>query len=259
MSQILDKSKIERYLRKNLYLNLYSIGDLDDFFWPYTTWYGLESSERLESIIMLYNGPPPPTLLALSDDRDATSQLLVSIPDLLPEKFYAHLSPAINLALNENFDLKSHGLHYKMALRNENMLAIFDFSDVLRFGVENIDEIQDFYKLSYPGNWFDPRMLETKKYYGIKINHQLVCLAGIHVYSPKYRVAALGNIATHPDFRNKGFAAKVTAKLCQTLLKEKLDVGLNVKADNLSALMCYKKIGFEVVAEYYEYLITKKI
>jgi hypothetical protein len=34
-----DKATIERVLRRNVYLHLYSIGDLDDFFWPYTVWY----------------------------------------------------------------------------------------------------------------------------------------------------------------------------------------------------------------------------
>lgn len=28
-----DKARIEAFLRKNVYLHIYSIGDLDDFFW----------------------------------------------------------------------------------------------------------------------------------------------------------------------------------------------------------------------------------
>ncbi len=35
-----DKVRIEAFLRKNAELQVYSLGDLDDFFRPRTTWYG---------------------------------------------------------------------------------------------------------------------------------------------------------------------------------------------------------------------------
>ena len=35
-----DKKELEHFLNKDIYLHIYSIGDLDDFFWPYTIWYG---------------------------------------------------------------------------------------------------------------------------------------------------------------------------------------------------------------------------
>ena len=38
--QLFDLQKIEEYLRKDVYLHIYGIGDLDEFFRPYTTWYG---------------------------------------------------------------------------------------------------------------------------------------------------------------------------------------------------------------------------
>ncbi|MBI4801807.1 MAG: hypothetical protein HY796_04710 [Elusimicrobia bacterium] len=31
-----DKAKIESFLRKNTRLNIYGLGDLDDFFWEHT-------------------------------------------------------------------------------------------------------------------------------------------------------------------------------------------------------------------------------
>ena len=36
-----DKHVIERFFRNQADLHVYSLGDLDDFFWPYTTWYAL--------------------------------------------------------------------------------------------------------------------------------------------------------------------------------------------------------------------------
>lgn len=84
-----DKREIEQFLRQSTQLHLYSLGDLDDFFWPYTTWYGLRTNKYLSAIALLYSGQTLPTLLALSEHRDAMTELLRSIQHLLPSQFYA--------------------------------------------------------------------------------------------------------------------------------------------------------------------------
>jgi ribosomal protein S18 acetylase RimI-like enzyme len=45
----------------------------------------------------------------------------------------------------------------------------------------------------------------------------------------------------------------VCAKLCEELLRTVEHIGLNVKADNISAISCYKGLGFERVATYEEH------
>jgi predicted GNAT family acetyltransferase len=67
--------------------------------------------------------------------------------------------------------------------------------------------------------------------------------------------AALGNIATRPGHRGRGFATAVIAELCRSLLLSVDHVGLNVKADNLSAIGCYQRLGFEQNAVYGEYTL----
>ncbi len=124
--------------------------------------------------------------------------------------------------------------------------------------MKDIDAIQTLYKESYPGNWFDPRMLETNQYFGVWEGEHLASIAGIHVYSPEYKVSALGNITTHPAHRNKGYGKRVTARLCQSLIRKDISVGLNVKADNHAAVKCYNGLGFKTIASFGEFLIQKK-
>ena len=62
------KKVIESYLRKDVDLHIYSIGDLDDFFWPYTIWYGLESHGDIDAVVLIYVGLPIPSLLAFSNE-----------------------------------------------------------------------------------------------------------------------------------------------------------------------------------------------
>lgn len=255
-----DKTDIENFLRKNVSLHIYSIGDLDDFFWPYTTWYGLKANEGISAIALMYIGHSFPTLLALSNCNEiaAMKELITSIQHLLPNRFYAHLSPGLESALGATHDLESHGKHYKMALIPRKPALEKDLTGVIRLNKQELDAIQKLYDESYPDNWFDPRMLETGQFFGRIEKKHLVSIAGVHVYSPQYKVAALGNITTHPEHRNKGYGANVTAALCQSLCEEGMHIGLNVKTCNDNAISCYRKIGFEIIAEYDEFMIQRK-
>ncbi|MEZ4655288.1 MAG: N-acetyltransferase [Candidatus Eisenbacteria bacterium] len=165
--------------------------------------------------------------------------------------------------------------------------------------------VESFYAAAYPGNWFDPSMLETGCYFGIRdpgtirdtpssgsshtpssggshtpssgSSHAppsggsdsedddspapvapLVCVAGVHVFSPTYRVAALGNIATHPSFRRRGYGARVTAELCRHLATRVETIGLNVHADNAAAIACYRKLGFKEIARFEEVTLARR-
>lgn len=250
-----DRIEIEAFLRKNIFLHLYSIGDLDDFFWPYTHWYGLKTGNTLTAIALLYAAPGLPVLLALSEEPVLMRELLAQIQYLLPPHFYAHLSPGLETAFINTHDLEAHGEHYKMALTDKTLLSPFQHLRTVHLGEQNLEEIKEFYRESYPGNWFDPRMLQTGQYFGIRENNNLVSIAGIHVYSPQYRVAALGNITTHPSFRSRGYGKVATAAVCRSLLKSVDYIGLNVKADNAAAIACYQKLGFKIIASYNEFMI----
>jgi ribosomal protein S18 acetylase RimI-like enzyme len=252
-----DKKEIEPFLRRNVYLHIYGIGDLDDFFWPYTTWYAWKEDKEIQAIALLYSGRTFPVFVALSE-TDSMKHLVQSILHLLPCRFHAHLSPGVEATLEEKYKMKSHGKHYKMALSDKSSLYDIDCSQVIHLQSNDLDEILQLYKEGYPGNWFDTRMLETKQYFGIRRENRLVSIAGIHVYSEKYKVAALGNIVTHPDYRSDGLGKSVTAKLCQSLSKQVDHIGLNVKSDNEIAISMYKRLGFEIIGSYWEYTVESK-
>ncbi len=250
-----DKAEIETFLRQDTFLNIYRLGDLDDFFWPYTTWHALKEGEAVQAIALFYTGIHPPTLLAMAGKEAPLPELLWGIRRLLPPEFYAHLSPGMERELSERYRFESHGEHYKMGLKDTSRLAEYDASAVATLTGEDLSAIEALYQASYPGNWFDSRMLETGQYFGLWEDERLVSVGGVHVYSPRYKVAALGNITTLPNHRGQGLATIVTARLCQSLLETVEAIGLNVRTDNASAIACYEKLGFEVVGRYYEWMV----
>lgn len=247
------------FLRQNTFLHLFEIGDLDDLFWQYTTWYALKDDQQLKQLVLVYTGTKVPVLLGLTDEpTELMEELLRSIIHLLPKRFYAHLSENVVSILADDYQITSHGVHYKMALTNSSCLESIDTSRVIGLSVAQLSDLEELYCASYPGNWFESRMLETGYYYGIRCGETLVSAAGIHVYSQQYKVAALGNITTHPRFRQQGLGTLCIAKLCQGLLPTVKHIGLNVKADNTSALRCYEKLGFERVAAFEAYFLELK-
>jgi predicted GNAT family acetyltransferase len=191
----------------------------------------------------------------LAEQQDVMLELVQSKFNILPEQFYAHVSPEVAEAVERQCKTESHGKHYKMGLMNKASLREIDCSKVVRLTEIDLEDMLVLYKEGYPGNWFSARMLQTQQYFGLRLKNRLISIAGVHVYSEKYKVAALGNIVTHPDYRGKGFAKTVTAVLCQSLFEHVDYIGLNVEADNTAAVEMYKRIGFEIITTYYELIV----
>ncbi|MBA4322453.1 MAG: GNAT family N-acetyltransferase [Odoribacter sp.] len=249
-----DKSEIYRFLSATPELQLYAIGDLDDFFWPDTVWHALYDMGEIKSVALLYTGMKPHTLLSFYDNDPFYSvRLLKSVKHLLPEKFNVHLSPGlINIFGKENI-IEDYGHNYRMILAREPETVYDD--NIRKLYPGDLAAIYSLYKVAYPANWFDSRMIETGMYLGYFNEEILAGIAGIHVYSSQYRIAALGNIATHPAFRGRKIAYKLTSALCCDLKNSVDIIGLNVKSDNLPAIKCYEKIGFETRSSYDECLV----
>jgi predicted GNAT family acetyltransferase len=265
LQPLTEKTRIERCLRQDPEFYIYGLGDLDDFFWPYTTWYGWEESGTVTDVVLVYTAQALPTVVAISRRPAALRRLLRAVVPLLPERFYAHVSPGAEETLAGMHQLAPHGLHYKMALRDASCVAGIDSrlhagranDGPVRLSRWELHDVDRLYKESYLDNWFDARMLETGQYFGLRVDGRLVSAAGVHVYSEHYRVAAIGNVVTHPDHRNQGYAERVTARLCRSLLEKVEHVGLHVKADNEAALACYRKLGFEIIASFGEFLVER--
>jgi ribosomal protein S18 acetylase RimI-like enzyme len=255
-----DKQEIEPLLRRNAALHIYELGDLDDFHWPYTVWYALRVGDVPTALLLLYVGATTPVLLALSEPEELPllRELLADSIRLLPNRLYTHLTRGAEAALTDHYVLQSKGLYHKMVLQNRERLLALDTECAVRLSKQDAPELWTLYGLSYPENSFDERMLKTEMYFGVRANGRLVSVAGVHVYSERYRVAALGNIATHPGYRGRGHGTMVTARLCNELLSTIDVIGLNVGGENTAAIRCYERLGSVLPADYHEVGATSR-
>jgi RimJ/RimL family protein N-acetyltransferase len=259
--ELRDRDELASFFRRRPEVHAYELGDLDDFFWPHTRWFGWLVEGRLEQVALVYGEPDPPVLIALAEEPvEGMADLLRAIAPELPFAVYAHLSPGI-LDAPGSSHAPSHdpAPHLKLGLAEPDRLDAHDGADAEVLEPAQVDEIASFYADAYPGTWFEARMLETRRYVGIRREGRLVCVAGVHVWSPTYGVAALGNVATIPHARGEGLGTAACARLCRLLLDEGIGViSLNVRADNAAALRSYEKLGFAKVADYVEVMLERR-
>lgn len=251
---IKDKKVLEKFLRKNTALNIYQLGDLDNFYWQHTDFYGYYEDTELKSVVMIYTEVFPNVVIALANEYEINllKKALTELLNILPDRIYLHITPGAETVLEKKYNLSHEGLYMKMDLKIPEKLNAINTDNIENFSTDNKSELSDFYNEAYPHNSFNMRMLETGKYFGIRENGKIASAAGIHVYSLQYKTAALGNITTHPNARGKGYATKVTACLCKELFRNIQVIGLNVHSENSSAIHCYEKLGFIKIADYLE-------
>ena len=257
--ELRDRNVLARFFRGRPAVHAYELGDLDDFFWPHTRWLGWKPNGRIEQIALLYGEPDPPVLLAFAEEpADGMTALLRSLVDDLPTQVYAHLSPGLLDALASSLvPAREPVPHLKLGLVDPGALVRYDTADSELLSSADLEEVERFYARAYPDTWFQARMLETDRYVGIRRDGDLVCVAGVHVWSPEWRVACLGNVTTFPEARGAGLATAACARLCRLLLEDGIDViSLNVRADNRAAIRAYEKLGFGHAADYVEALLT---
>jgi ribosomal protein S18 acetylase RimI-like enzyme len=257
-----DRDELAAFLRRRPAVHAYALGDLDDFFWPYTRWLGLTVDGRLAQVALVYDEPDPPVLLALAEQPEETMvELLVAVAAGLPRTLYAHVTPSLLRGIEPVLVAETQPVaHRKLGLVRPEALAGHDTPNVEPLGPADLDEVQRFYDRAYPGTWFQARMLDTGRYVGIRRDGGLVCVAGVHVWSPTWRVAALGNVATIPEARGMGLATAACAQLCRMLLDDGIDtISLNVRADNSAAIRAYEKLGFAHVADYLEVVLSSVV
>lgn len=256
VAAVRDRERLAAFLRRDPALYAYHLGDLDPFFWPRTRWWGLEDDGALREVALLYEGQPS-CLLALSRDPAGLRELLGDLQGDLPARVYAHLSPGA-LAGLPGWRSEPHGPHLKMRLVDPARVAAPDAGAAVGLGPGDLAEVQALYARAYPGNWFDPRMLATGCYRGLRERGELLAVAGVHVVSREFGVAALGNVTTDPRARGRGLAGLVTAAVVQGLRAQGVEeVGLNVHRDNAPAIACYRRLGFEAAAEYEEHALER--
>jgi ribosomal protein S18 acetylase RimI-like enzyme len=275
VTTLVDRDQIRSFLLTDRFFADYALGDLDPAYFQFTDWFGAEEAGELRAVAMLYNDLTPPIFFATGEARgiEAILNRAVSLPEIgislraehLPivEKFYwAEPVPMLKMALLPADAASWRGVRRspKQSRRAADEMASSHTARLAmtRLNVSHRPQLEALYALG-GGDAFRQRSLELGVFYGMFDNEHLVSVAGTHIVSDAERVAALGNVMTHPDYRGRGLATTATCAVCEELLDRGIElIGLSVSRSNEAALRVYEKIGFKRRVPFYEGTAIRK-
>jgi len=90
-------------------------------------------------------------------------------------------------------------------------------------------------------------IIKKFRYYGVFRDRKLVSIACAYLRTPE--VWIIGDVYTHPDYRNKGYAKSVTSAITRDAVQSGASAMLHVDKDNLFAIRLYKRLGYKVFSE----------
>jgi len=124
---------------------------------------------------------------------------------------------------------------------DEAMPAADEFPDAIRLGPQHAAEALELALLTNPGP-FGPRTIELGEYFGWFEDGRLAAMAGERMHAGTLR--EVSGICTHPDFRGRGLARRLTLKLIHRAIQRGETPFLHVMGDNPSARRLYRNMGF---------------
>lgn len=245
--ELTDKTKILAYLETERLYAAYAIGDLEPGLFEQCTWAGAERAGQLCALALYFRGLRLPAFV-LMGDADGLAAVFQKL--LYPERVYLTCR-AEQLAMLECFYVWEERIPmWRMALEPLRFRPVQ--GNCVRLGPKHLEVLTSLY--AYGGaDAFMPAQLERGVFYGVFAEDKLVAAAGTHLVSPTYRVAAVGNVFTHPDYRGRGFGTEVTSAVVAELLQRDIaDIVLNVSQDNATAIALYERLGFVRVCPFFE-------
>ncbi len=239
--------RILEILNQDRVWSAYALADLDPDHQPFCEWFVAE-----DALLLRYSGLNPPILFG----HGSSDQLNALLPQLPPGKHqisfpeaYPHSMPA---AITR-YDLIAM---WRMThLKTKRMPS--KFVEVLPLGEQHLGQIDQLYT-NHPDapDGYHPRQVALGPFTGVMESGMLVATAGVHVLSKRQGIAALGNIYTHPAYRQKGYASACTTSVIIALQDLGIEtIVLNVSQENNGAVELYKALGFSLHCPFYEGLI----
>jgi len=247
-----DRLMLQEFLGRDRLFSAYAMCDLDEREFPRTRWGVALDHGRPTAVVLEYLGLSPQPLFAMGEIQGLTAILR----DVIKPRAAYLAGDADSLVAAEPL--------YKVEAGPPMVRMWVDRSTfrpapgaATRLVPSDIGELNRLYDLGLT-SWLPAESVAHGAYYGIRAGGRLVAAAGTHVISRDMRLAAVGNVMTNRDHRNRGYAKIVTGAVTQELLRFCDEVVLNVRSDNPPALAAYRALGYREHIRFEERLVHRR-
>jgi RimJ/RimL family protein N-acetyltransferase len=235
---VTDRGELRAFLETDRLLAAYAICDLVDREFAKTRWGGAFEGQQMVAIALEYSGMTPQPLFVMGRP-DGIEAILRDV--IRPRAAYVAVLPSALPAVEATYRLDQGPQMVRMWVDRARFRPYP--ADVRRLLPADIGELNRLYQLGF-ASWLPSSSIADGVYFGIRLGGRLVAAAGTHVISREARLAVVGNVLTHVDYRGRGFATAVTGAVTAELLRTSDQVVLNVRSDNPPALQAYRRLGY---------------
>lgn len=249
--QTTDRDALRAFLAQDRLYAAYAICDLEDREFSRTRWGAAYDGDRMIAIGLEYTGPTPQPLFVMGQ-TDGIAAVLRDV--IRPRAAYIAARHEMLPAIETHYRVDPGPQMVRMWVDRSHFKPYP--ATVQRLLPVEIGELNRLYQLGF-ASWLPATAIADGVYYGMRVNGRLIAAAGTHVISPTARLAVVGNVLTHMDYRGRGFATAVTGAVTAELLRTCDQVVLNVRADNPPAINAYRHLGYSEHARFEERLIHR--
>lgn len=248
-----DRDLLRAFLERDRLRAAYALCDLEPREFGKTKWGVALENGRPISVVLEYGGLTPQPLFA-TGDSEGIGAILRDV--VKPRLVYLATDEAHMPAIERVYRVDPGPQMIRMTVNRHRFRPVP--GPQMRLAAVDIVDLNRLYGLGFSG-WLPAESIANGVYYGVRVAGRLVAAAGTHVISPEARLAAVGNVLTHADFRSRGFAKMTTSAVTEELLGTSCDdVVLNVRADNPAAIAAYVALGYRDYNRFEERLAHRR-
>jgi RimJ/RimL family protein N-acetyltransferase len=247
-----DRVLLRRFLEEDRLFAAYALCDLDEREFARTRWGIASRGQEPLAVALEYAGPAPQPLFVMGEPP-AIAAVLRDV--VRPRVAFLACADAALPDIEQVYRVDSGPVMVRMWVDRSTFRPAPGAT--ARLLPADIGDLNRLYDLGLTA-WLPAESIARGVYYGVRLGGRLVAAAGTHVVSPEARLAVVGNVMTHRDFRGRGFAKVTTSAVTQELLRTCDQVVLNVRADNPPALAAYRALGYQEHVRYAERLVHRR-
>ncbi len=249
-----DKDALRDLYKRDIGANLYSVGDLDEPYFGSAQYFGAFTPKGELKAVLLKFDYFPPTNFIPHGDPDALKAIFDEIPR--NKGVFRALCDEESLSLLPDRMVILSSVPFVRLIFRGNAAKEKD-AGIMWLSENDFEAAKELFK--YDSNaYIHKKALSNEHFLGIWREGSLVAIAGTNLLAQNERVAVIGRVITHPNFREEGYATRLIAQMVRDLSSMADVIGLQIEASDRARIALYKKLGFVEHSQYYNIIFRWK-